>query len=108
VSNVLQAKLVDYSDDSDDIERDDLHTKYKILIQSKMKRVATRPRLLPYYDMIRCALDHVDLPTKMIMNNQRVTVGTFRPEHLQTMYKLPLTSEYTYGVEFLEEFKEKE
>jgi hypothetical protein len=24
------------------------------------------------------------------------------------MYKLPLTSEYTYGVEFLEEFKEKE
>jgi hypothetical protein len=52
VSNVLQAELVDYSDDSDDIERDDLHTKYKIIVQSGMHRIATRPRLLPYYDMI--------------------------------------------------------
>jgi hypothetical protein len=42
------------------------------------------------------------------MNDQRVTVETFRPEHIQTMYKLPTTSEYTYGAEFLEEFKEKE
>jgi hypothetical protein len=42
------------------------------------------------------------------MNDQRVTVGTFRPEHLQTMYKLPTTSEYTHGTEFLKEFKEKE
>jgi hypothetical protein len=42
------------------------------------------------------------------MNQQRVTVGTFRPEHIQTMYKLPMTSEYTYNFEFLEEFKENE
>jgi hypothetical protein len=42
------------------------------------------------------------------MNEQRVTIGTFRPEHLQTMYKLPATSDHTYGAEFLEEFKEKE
>jgi hypothetical protein len=36
------------------------------------------------------------------------TVGTFRPEHIQTMYKLPTTAEYTYDAEFLEEFKKKE
>jgi hypothetical protein len=42
------------------------------------------------------------------MDEQRVTIRTFRPEHLQTMYKLPTTSDYTYGAEFLEEFKEKE
>jgi hypothetical protein len=29
-------------------------------------------------------------------------------EHLQAMYKLPTTSDYTYGTEFLDEFKEKE
>ena len=52
ISNVLQAELVDYSDDSDDIERDDLHTKYKIILQSGMHRITTRPWLLPYYDMI--------------------------------------------------------
>ena len=42
------------------------------------------------------------------MNSQRVSVETFRPKHIQTMYKLPLTFEYTYGAEFLEEFKENE
>jgi hypothetical protein len=107
VSDILQSELVNYSD-SDDNEKDDLNTKYKIVVQSGMHRVAARPRLLPYYDMIRWALDHIDLPTRTIMNQQRVTVGTFRPEHIQTMYKLPMTSEYTYGAEFLEEFKEKE
>jgi hypothetical protein len=73
-----------------------------------MHRIATRPRLLPYYDMIRWALDHVDLATRTIMNSQRVTIGTFQPENLQSMYKLPSTFEYTYGVDFLEEFKKKE
>jgi hypothetical protein len=73
-----------------------------------MHRVAARPRLLPYYDMVRWALDHVDILTRTIMNKQKVTIETFRPEHLQTMYKLPTTSDHTYGAEFLEEFKEKE
>ena len=73
-----------------------------------MHLVATRPRLLPYYDMIRWALDHIDLPSRTIVNDQRAMVGTFRPEHIQSMYKLPATSEYTYGKEFLEEFKKKE
>jgi hypothetical protein len=108
VSDILQAELVDYSDDSDDNEKDDLTTEYKIVVQSGMHRVVARPRLLPYYDMVRWALDHVDIPTRTIMNEQRVTIGTFRPEHLQTMYKLPTTSDYTYGAEFLDEFKEKE
>jgi hypothetical protein len=108
VSDILQEELVDYSDDSNDNEKDDLTTKYKIVVQSGMHRVATRPWLLPYYDMVRWALDHADIPTKTIMNEQRVTIGTFRSEHLQTMYKLPTTSDYTYGAEFLDEFKEKE
>jgi hypothetical protein len=109
VSDILQSELVNYSDsDDNDNEKDDLNTKYKIVVQSGMHLVATRPRLLPYYDMIRWALDHIDLPTRTIINDQRTTVGTFRPEHIQTMYKLPATSEYTYNAEFLEEFKKKE
>jgi hypothetical protein len=43
---------VDYSDDSSDNEEDDITTKYKIIIQSGMHKVAVRPRLLPYYDMV--------------------------------------------------------
>ena len=68
VSDVLQAELVDYSDDSSDNEKDDITTKYKIVIQSGMHKVASRPGLLPYYDMVRWELDHVDISTRTIMN----------------------------------------
>ena len=109
VSDILQSELVNYSDsDDDNNEKDDLNTKYKIVVQSGMHLVATRPRLLPYYDMIWWALDHVDLPTKTIISDKRTTVRTFRLDHIQTMYKLPATAEYTYNAEFLEEFKKKE
>jgi hypothetical protein len=100
--------LVDNSDDSSDNEKDDITTKYKIVIQSGMHKVAARPRFLPYYDMIRWELDHVDIPTRTIINEQKVTIGTFRPEHLQAMYNFPTTSNLTYDAEFLEEFKQKE
>jgi hypothetical protein len=105
IYEVLQSELVDVSDDSSENEKDDLITKYKIFIQDKMHKVAARPRLLPYYDMIRWALDHVDIPTRTIINEQKVTIGTFRPKQLQAMYKLPAVSDFVYNVEFLENFK---
>ena len=55
ISDILQSELVNYSDsddDNNDIVKDDLNTKYKTIVQSRMHLVATRPRLLPYYDMI--------------------------------------------------------
>jgi hypothetical protein len=42
VSDVLQAECVDYSDDSGDNEKDDITTKYKIVIQSGMHKVVAR------------------------------------------------------------------
>jgi hypothetical protein len=62
VSDILQSDLVNFSDDSSDSEKDDLDTIYKIVVQAKMHKIEVRPRLLPYYDMIRWALDHVDIP----------------------------------------------
>jgi hypothetical protein len=111
ISNILQSQLVKCSDSDDynlDVVKDDMNTKYKTIVQSGMHLVATRPRLLPYYDMIRWALDHVDLPTRTIVNDQQAMIETFRPEHMQSMYKLPTNFEYTYGQELLAEFKEKE
>jgi uncharacterized protein (UPF0333 family) len=52
VSDVLQAELVDYSNDSSDNEKDNITTKYKIVIKSGMHKVVARPRFLPYYDMV--------------------------------------------------------
>jgi hypothetical protein len=99
---------VNYSDDSSDNETDDMTTKYKIVVHAEMHKVVAQPRLLPYYDMIRWALNHVDILTKNIISDQGVTVGTFRLESLQVMYKLPPTSDFSYNSEFLDGFKKKE
>ena len=40
ISEVLQSELVNCSDDSSDYEKDDLTTKYKIIIQSEMLKIA--------------------------------------------------------------------
>jgi hypothetical protein len=108
ISNVLQPEVINCSDDSCDEENDDMSTKYKIVAQVEMHKIAARPWLLPYYDMVRWALDHVDLLTRTIFNEQREAVGSFRPEHLQAMYKLSPTPNRIYNTEFLEEFKKKE
>jgi hypothetical protein len=95
-------------DDCSDNKKDDLSTTYKIVVQTEMHKVAARPRLLPYYDMIRWALDHGDIPTRIIVSEKKLTIGTFRPESLHVMYKLPPTSKFTYNAKFLEDFKRKE
>jgi hypothetical protein len=55
--------------------------------------------------MIRWALDHVDIPTRTIFNEEKVAIRTFKPEHLQAMYKLSPTLNLTNNAAFLEGFK---
>ena len=50
----------------------------------------------------------MDIPTRTIISEQKVTIGTFRLEHLQTIYQLSPTPNFAYNGEFLEGFKEKE
>jgi hypothetical protein len=82
ISNVVQPEVINCPDDSCDSGDDDMSTKYKIIAQEEMHKIATRPQILPYYDMVRWALDHVDILTRTIFNEQREAVGSFRPEHL--------------------------
>jgi hypothetical protein len=108
VSNILQFDSVNCWDDSSDNKKDDLSTKYKIVAQEEMHKIVTRPQLLPYCDMIRWALDHVDIPTRTIISKQKVMIGTFRLEHLRAMYKLSPTPNLTHNDEFIEGLKKKE
>jgi hypothetical protein len=100
--------LVNCPDDSGDEEIETLATKYKIVAQSELHKIAMRPRLLPYNDMIGWALENVDIPTRTIFNSQKVAVGSFRPEHLQVMYKLSPTPNFIYNANFLVDFDKKE
>jgi hypothetical protein len=58
--------------------------------------------------MISWALEKIDIQTRSILNIQKVIVGSFRPEHIQVMYKLSPIYKYIYNVEFVEEFQRKE
>jgi hypothetical protein len=58
--------------------------------------------------MINWALENVDIPTRTIFNSQKVVVGSFRPEHLQVMYKLSPVSNFIYDASFLVDFNKKE
>ena len=73
-----------------------------------MHKIEARPQLLPYCDMIRWSLDHVDIPIRTIISEHKVMIGTFRLEHLQAMYKMSPTLSLTHNVEFSEGFKKKE
>jgi hypothetical protein len=77
VFNTIQYEVIKFPDDSSDNEKDNLSTKYNIITQEELHKIATRPRLLPYTDIIRWALDHVDISTQTIFNSQKVTVGSF-------------------------------
>jgi hypothetical protein len=68
VSNVLQRKLINCSNNSNDNEKEGISTKYKVVTQSEIHKIATRPHLLLYCDMIKWALDHADIPTRKIFN----------------------------------------
>ena len=82
VFNIIQYELVNWLDDSCDDEMEDLATKYKIVSQSELPKIATRPILMPYNDMIGWALENVDIPTTTIFNSKKVVIGSLRPEHL--------------------------
>jgi hypothetical protein len=82
VSDILQSELINCLYDSNDNEKDNLSVKHKIITQSEMHKIESRSRLFPCYDMIRWALDHVDIPTRTIFNEQKVAIGTFRLENL--------------------------
>jgi hypothetical protein len=63
---------------------------------------------MPYNDMISWDLEKTNIQSRSILNNQKFVVDSFRPEHIQVMYKFSPTSKYIYNDEFVEESQRKE
>jgi hypothetical protein len=100
ISEKLEDELKYADPDSENHLRD--------IAESELHKVVARPRLVTYTDMICWALDRVDIPTRSILNEQGAVVGSFRPEHIQVMYKLSPNYKHTFNAEFLAEFQRKE
>jgi hypothetical protein len=81
--------------------------RYTYVAQSELHKIATRPRLMIYNDMIGWALEKIDISTRIIHNSQKIAVGSFQQEHFQVMYKLSSVPNYIYNVAFLMDFDKK-
>jgi hypothetical protein len=74
------------------------------IAELEIHNIAARPRLMAYNDMISWALEKIDIPMRSILNDQAVIIGSFRPEHIQVMYKLSPNPKFIYNAEFIAEF----
>jgi hypothetical protein len=63
---------------------------------------------MSHNDMIKWALENINILMRRILNYQGVVVGSFRPEYIQVMYKLSPNPNYTFNPKFLAEFQRKE
>jgi hypothetical protein len=81
VFNILEYELINCPDDSSNEEIETQATKYKIIAQSELHKIATWPRLIPYNDMDGWVLENVDLSTTTICNLKKVVIGSFRSKH---------------------------
>jgi len=70
------------------------NNKLQDIAKSELHKVATRPWLMNYNDMISWALERTDVQIRNILDNRGVIIGSFRPEHIQVMYKLSPNSKY--------------
>jgi hypothetical protein len=100
ISEKLEDELKYADPDSENHLRD--------IAESELHKVVARPRLVTYTNMICWALNRVEISTRSILNEQGSVVGSFRPEHIQVMYKLSPNYRHTFNDEFVVEFQRKE
>jgi hypothetical protein len=69
----------DYESDADDLVD---------VKGSKLHKIATRPTIVPYYDMVWWIISHIDISTCTIFNSSHQVVSSFKPDDVSNMYKL--------------------
>jgi hypothetical protein len=100
ISEFLEYEIKNSPTDSENHLRD--------VAELELHKIAARPRLMAYNNMIRWALEKVDIPTRSILNDQGVVAISFRLEHIHVIYNLSPNPKYTYNAKFLAEFQRKE
>ena len=103
IFEILEREAINGQDDFGDETND----KFRLIAESKLEKIATWPRLMPYNDMISWCLENTDVQTRSIINHQKVVVGSFRLKHLQVMYKSSPDPKYIYSISFVMEFQQK-
>ena len=73
---------------------------------SFIHKVAARPNILPYIDMVKWVIDHFNIEDRTFKDSKGENIDSFRVEYLRTMYHLPVPQR-NYEKYFLQIFREK-
>lgn len=75
---------------------------------SFLHRIAARPKILPYTDMVKFVIDHAEIMDRQFKTWNQEVIGSFTPQNLRCMYHLP-ELQASYNKQFVEKFaKENE
>lgn len=75
---------------------------------SFVHRIATRPKLIPYTNMVKWILDNTDISNREFKTIGQEAIRSFTPDNLRLMYHL-LEPQVTYNRQFVDKFvKENE
>lgn len=73
-----------------------------------LHHIAARSKILPYTDMVKWIIDHVDISNREFKTRSEELMGSFSPNNLRHMYHLP-EPQANYNKQFVEKFaKENE
>lgn len=53
-----------------------------------LHRIAVRPKILPYMDMVKWIIDHADISDREFKTQNQEVMGSFTPINLRPMYHL--------------------
>ena len=70
---------------------------------SFLHRIAARPKILPYTDMIKWILDSTEMKNRQFKIQGQGLIGSFAAQDLKLMYHLP-EPQATYNTQFIEKF----
>jgi hypothetical protein len=108
IYEILEHEVINCRDDSGDEMTNKVETKIKVIVDSELHKTTTWTKLIPYNSMIRWALENTDVQTRSMLNHQKVIVISFRPKHIQLMYKLSPDPKYIYNDAFIVDFQGNE
>lgn len=58
------------------------------LLYSFLHQIATRPRIIPYTDMVKWVLDSADIKNRQFKTQSQELIGLFTPQNLRFIYPL--------------------
>jgi len=70
---------------------------------SFLHKIATRPKILPYTDMIKWIIDNINIADKAFQTSIQTIIGSFITKYLKSMYHIP-DPHKVYDKPFLEHF----